>query len=144
MSAFLKKRTPKPTDDAAKKQESPVVSSVADATVVQEIDKPKHGVEGRAASGAERDLLIEPYLTEKSSTLAELGQYTFLVRNDAEKVAIMRAIAQRYGVHPEQVRIIRTSGRAVRYGRSVGRRSGTKKAIVRLRAGETLPFGART
>ena len=97
-----------------------------------------------APRGADRDVLVAPYLTEKSSVLAEMHQYTFLVRFDAEKTTVARAIAQRFGVHPTRVRIVRTHGKIVRSGRTVGHRSGIKKAIVTLRDGETIPFGVRT
>ncbi|MDO8463101.1 MAG: 50S ribosomal protein L23 [bacterium] len=89
-------------------------------------------------------VLLEPYLTEKSSILAELGQYTFLVHGKSEKVQIARAIADRYHVHPVQVRIMRTTGKRVQHGRTTGWRSGVKKAVITLTAGETMPFGVRT
>lgn len=88
-------------------------------------------------------VLVRPHLTEKSSILAERGQYTFVVMSGAEKVSIARAIAARYGVHPIRVAIVRIPGKRVRYGKTEGWRSPVKKAIVTLKTGEKIPFGAK-
>jgi large subunit ribosomal protein L23 len=89
-------------------------------------------------------VLVRPHLTEKSSALAEAGQYTFLVTPDAEKVTIVRAVAARYGVHPVAVHIINLPGKRVRYGKTEGQRSAVKKAIVTLQKGEKIPFGVKS
>lgn len=91
-----------------------------------------------------RRILLTPHLTEKSSALAERRQYTFLVPLHAEKGSVAAAVAERYGVRPVRVAIVRTIGKTVRYGRSVGRRSATKKAIVTLPEGKSIPFGVKT
>lgn len=98
----------------------------------------------RASGEAPTSLLIRPYLTEKSSRLAELGQYTFLVVQDAEKVSIAREVARRYQVHPVGVSIVRIPGKIVRHGKTSGRRSALKKAIITVRAGEKIPFGVKS
>lgn len=125
-----------------------VVSSGGDATsVAPAASRAPSAPADRAGAGehgSDRNILLEPYLTEKSSIRASHGQYTFLVRPDAEKVTIARAIAQRFHVHPTRVRIVRSPGKVVRYGKTVGQRSGIKKAIITLRTGETMPFGMKT
>lgn len=88
--------------------------------------------------------MLAPHLTEKSSLLAERGQYTFLVARDAEKVAIARAVAERYGVHPVRVAMVHLPGKVVRSGRTSGVRSSIRKAIVTLRSGEKIPFGVKS
>lgn len=90
-----------------------------------------------------RSVIVRPHLTEKTSRLAELGQYTFLVESGADKLSISREISARYKVHPRHVTIVRIPGKVVRYGKSTGRRSAIKKAIVSLRAGEKIPFGVK-
>jgi len=95
-------------------------------------------------TGASARVLIAPYLTEKTSALAERHQYTFLVTDHAEKRSIARAVAERYRVRPIRVAIVRISGKTVRYGRTTGRRSGVKKAIVTLPADQHIPFGVKT
>lgn len=93
---------------------------------------------------ARQSVIVRPHLTEKSSRLAELGQYTFLVIRGADKLSVAREIAAKYRVHPRRVTIVRIPGKIVRYGKHVGRRSGIKKAIVALRTGEKIPFGVKT
>lgn len=100
--------------------------------------------EAATARRVGRDVILAPYLTEKSARLAELGQYTFLVTHDTEKVAVARAIVARYGVHVTHVNVVRRPGKMVRNGRITGQRSATKKAIVTVRAGEKIPFGVKT
>lgn|GEM_PF-220779 len=104
--------------------------------------KPNAGTPRRRGDG--EFVLVRAHLTEKSSVLAERGQYTFVVASGAEKVAIARAVAARYGVHPVRVAIVRLPGKRVRYGKTAGRRSGVKKAIVTLKSGETIPFGVKS
>ena len=134
MSAMFRKRT---TTEKDTKPDDHVVSP---AKRDDSSKKSASSVKRRTTHG----VLIEPYLTEKSSTLAERGTYTFLVAPDAEKVQIARAIAERYGVHPVHVRIIRMSGKHVRFGRTDGWRSARKKALITLQSGESIPFGARS
>ena len=70
---------------------------------------------------------------------AELqGQYTFYVSNDATKIDVKRAITEVYGVVPTRVHILNTDGKNVRFGRFIGRRTHTKKAIVTLPKGKTI------
>lgn len=88
-------------------------------------------------------VLLHPHLTEKALRIADRGQYTFVVRPHAEKVAIAREVAARYGVHPTRVAIVKLPGKEVHRGRVIGHRSGVKKAIVTLRSGEKIPFGVK-
>jgi large subunit ribosomal protein L23 len=129
MAALWTKKTTTTTDH--------VVASPRPATKTVD-DRP------RTVPATAARVLVRPHLTEKSSILAERGQYTFIVLPSAEKVAIARAVATRYGVHPVRVAIVHLPGKSVRYGKTVGRRSGVKKAIVTLKNGEKIPFGVKT
>lgn len=114
---------------------APRSTSVASTSLAAQATPPRRG--------AERSVLVRPHLTEKSSILAERGQYTFIVTPGAEKVSVARAVAARYGVHPIHVAMVRIPGKRVRYGKTEGRRSDIKKAIVMLRPGEKIPFGVK-
>lgn len=123
---------------------SPTTTTTDSATTAQQPAPKLTNDRQRAALPTSARVLVRPHLTEKSSILAERGQYTFLVVPSAEKVAIARAVAARYGVHPIHVAIVRLPGKRVRYGKTVGRRSGVKKAIVTLKSSEKIPFGVKT
>ena len=87
-------------------------------------------------------VLIKPLLSEKSTRLAEMGkpQYVFLVRSDANKPQIAKAIEELFNVKPLRVRIANTFGKWKRVRREYGLTSTSKKAIVTLNHGEKIDF----
>ena len=87
-----------------------------------------------------RDIIIRPLITEKSTTLMAEGKYVFEVAKSANKIEIAKAISQIFNVKVASVNTINVEGKVKRMGRSVGKRSDYKKAIVKLAAGETIEF----
>jgi large subunit ribosomal protein L23 len=88
-----------------------------------------------------RDIIIRPILTEKAILLREKGNhYVFEVAKDANKPEIKRAVEELFKVHVEEVRVIRMKGKVRRVRRAPGRTRSYKKAIVKLRAGESIPI----
>lgn len=78
-------------------------------------------------------------MTEKTSARHhEQGEYTFEVAPDANKAAIRQAIERLFGVKVTGVWTANVRGKARRVGRTVGHRANWKKAIVKLRAGDTI------
>ncbi|OGL96141.1 50S ribosomal protein L23 [Candidatus Uhrbacteria bacterium RIFOXYB12_FULL_58_10] len=82
--------------------------------------------------------IVRPLVTEKAAIIAHVGQYSFLVAPNANRVAVRAAIKAMYGVIPTSVNIQRVRGKFVRFGRTVGQRSDWKKAIVTLPKGKTI------
>ena len=83
--------------------------------------------------------IVRPILTEKSSqAYQDRGEYTFEVHPEANKLAIKQAIEQLFGVKVTGVWTAQQRGKAKRMGRNVGRRNHWKKAIVKLREGDTI------
>mgnify|MGYP004478088723 FL=1 len=87
-----------------------------------------------------RDIIIRPLITEKSTTLMAEGKYVFEVAKAANKIEIAKAISEIFKVKVASVNTINVEGKVKRMGRSVGKRSDYKKAIVKLAAGETIEF----
>ncbi len=83
-------------------------------------------------------ILIEPVLTEKSNVIRELGQYTFRVDPRAGKIQIMEAVRRMFNVHPVSCNVINVTSKPKRLRGRPGKTAEWKKAIVRLRAGETI------
>jgi len=81
-----------------------------------------------------------PLLTEKSSAQqAKNNEFTFVVDLNARKDQIRAEVeALKKGVEVESVRTMVIRGKVKRMGRFQGKRSNFKKAIVRLKAGQTL------
>ena len=87
-----------------------------------------------------RDIIIRPLITEKSTTLMTEGKYVFEVAKAANKIEIAKAISQIFNVKVVSVNTVNVEGKVKRMGRSIGKRSDYKKAIVKLAAGETIEF----
>lgn len=86
-----------------------------------------------------RKLLKRPLMTEKSVRLTEMERtYAFEVPRTANKVEIKRAIEEIFEVKVDHVRTINKRGKLKRLGMHMGRRSATKKALVKLEEGYSL------
>lgn len=85
-----------------------------------------------------RDILIRPIVTEKSTALMEQGKYTFRVPLAAAKIQIRQAVEQIFKVKVQAVNTMRYEGKLKRMGRTQGRRSDWKKAVVTLKPGEAI------
>ncbi|MFC1662781.1 50S ribosomal protein L23 [Patescibacteria group bacterium] len=81
-------------------------------------------------------VLVRPLITEKMSS--HPGRYAFEVHPNANRDMVKRAINDLYGILPTKVNIMHQSGKAVRYGRSVGVTKNWKKAVVTLPEGKTI------
>lgn len=89
-----------------------------------------------------RPVLKRPLLSEKSMAMNEQGQYVFEVRTDANKIEIRKAVEERYKVGVTSVRTItirsKAKMRTTRRGLIIGKTPQRKKAVVTLRAGQTI------
>jgi large subunit ribosomal protein L23 len=84
-------------------------------------------------SGA-RTVLLRPIISEKSYALMDTGAYVFVVDPRASKLEIRQAVEDAFGVRVSTVNTMVRKGKRKRNRRaaSYGRRSDTKRAIVRL------------
>ncbi len=78
------------------------------------------------------DVIIAPVVTEKSNDQINLGKYTFKVNKNATKVDIARAVEKLFEVKVLKVNTMTVKGKEKRVGRSVGKTSDWKKAIVTI------------
>ena len=87
-----------------------------------------------------RDIIIRPVISAKSYAQMAEGKYTFRVALTANKVQIRQAIEKIFNVKVDKVATMRVLGKTKRMGRTQGKRSDWKKAIVTLKAGQTIEF----
>ena len=87
-------------------------------------------------------VIIAPVVSEKSYVLAAAGKYTFRIHPDAHKTQVRQAIEALFDVHVQEVRTMSVKSKPKRRGISRGRTRSWKKAIVQVRAGETIPIFA--
>ena len=84
-------------------------------------------------------IILRPLITEKTSAAyQDRGEYTFRVHPDATKPQIRQAIEDLFGVKVTGVWTASQRGKEKRMGQSIGRRPNWKKAIVKLREGDTI------
>ena len=85
------------------------------------------------------EIIVRPIVTEQSSAAyQERGEYAFRVHPEATKPQIKHAIEQLFGVRVRGVWTAHYRGKSRRVGRTVGRKPHWKKAIVKLREGDTI------
>jgi large subunit ribosomal protein L23 len=85
------------------------------------------------------EIIVKPLVTEKSTEqLERVGAYAFVVARDANKVEIARAVETLFNVRVRDVRTMQYRGKERRLGRFLGRRAAWKKAVVRLREGDSI------
>ena len=85
-------------------------------------------------------VIIRPVVSEKSYVLAANDKYTFRVHPDAHKTQIRQAIEQLFEVTVVDVRTMSVKSKPKRRGYTSGRTRQWKKAIVQVRAGDTIPI----
>lgn len=86
------------------------------------------------------NVLVEPWITEKSHAAMAQNKYTFKVTTQATKKSVTKAVEGMYGVAVESVRMVTVHPKKKNYGRFVGEKSGFKKATVALKEGDKIEF----
>ncbi len=84
-------------------------------------------------------VIIRPVVSEKSYVLSAADRYTFRVHPDAHKTEIRQAVEALFDVHVLDVRTLSVKSKPKRRGQTSGRTRQWKKAIVQVRAGESIP-----
>lgn len=78
------------------------------------------------------DIIIRPYITERSSDDMAEGKYTFLVDTSATKTEIKEAAEKLFNVKVLKVNTANYTGKMKRQGVHQGRTAKFKKAIVKI------------
>ena len=88
-----------------------------------------------------QEVLIRPLITEKTLRLAEReNAYTFQIRPSANKVQVRDAIERIFKVGVTAVRTQNYMGKFRRVGRYTGATPNWKKAVVKVKEGDTIEF----
>ena len=85
-----------------------------------------------------RDVILAPVVSEKSYGLIDNNAYTFLVHPEANKTEIRQAVETIWDVKVLSVNTINRKGKTKRFRLTQGKRSDTKRAIVKLRLGDKI------
>ena|SRR5947209_7381120 len=85
-------------------------------------------------------VILRPVISEKTVALSEAGKYTFRVADKAHKTQIRQAVESLFDVKVLEVRTASVKSKPKRRGQTSGRTRQWKKAIVQVRAGDTIPI----
>ncbi len=87
-----------------------------------------------------RMIIISPIRTEKTENILASGQnkYYFKVAVNANKIEIKKAAEELFKVKVLKCDTIKMKGKRKRWGRTNGKRSDWKKAIITLKEGEKI------
>ncbi len=78
------------------------------------------------------DIILRPWITEKTMDMKQYKKYVFVVDSRANKTEIKNAVESIFGVKVDRVNTINMRGKKKRMGRFEGKRPDWKKAIVTL------------
>ena len=84
------------------------------------------------------EVLLAPVVSEKSYSYIGQNKYTFKIHPDAHKTQVRQAVEELFGVKVIGVNVLKVQAKPKRRGTFKGTRPGWKKAIVQLRAGDTI------
>ncbi len=86
-----------------------------------------------------RIIIKKPHISEKTTQLTSEGNYyTFVVDKNANKIEIKKAVEEMYDVKVVKVTVSNISAKKRRLGLIEGKKKGYKKAMVRIKEGETI------
>lgn len=83
-------------------------------------------------------VVLIPKASEKTMALADRGVYVFEVPMSANKLEVARAVTERFKVEVTNVNIQVAKGKVKSFRRIVGRQKDVKKALVQLKAGQSI------
>lgn len=86
------------------------------------------------------DVIKRPLTTEKTTDAQAFNKFVFEVAKNATKNDIRNAIETLFEVKVEGVNTAIMQGKRKRFGRTMGKRSNWKKAVVSLREGDSIDF----
>ena len=80
------------------------------------------------------NIVLNPKITEKTSSLLADNKYVFFILPDANSIEVRQFIEKKYSVEVQKVNLVKVPSKKRRRGRIVGRTANRKKAIVTLKA----------
>jgi large subunit ribosomal protein L23 len=89
-------------------------------------------------------LIRSPHVSEKTARTQEVSnQYVFEVSSDATKPEIKAAIEKLFSVKVEGVQVVNVPGKTKAFKGRSGKRTGWRKAYVRLGEGQSIDLMAK-
>ena len=77
-------------------------------------------------------LLLTPYITEKSSAEMIQNKFTFLSIENYEKIQVKNYLTAKYDISIKSIRVLKKLSKKVRRGKFPGKTKSFKKTIITL------------
>ena len=84
------------------------------------------------------NMQLKPRVSEKAAVLAEQNFYVFEVPVAANKIEVARAVEAAFKVKVLSVNMLLAKGKQKRFKRILGRQADVKKAMVKVKAGQSI------
>ena len=84
------------------------------------------------------DIIISPAITEKATTLSEFNKIVFKVNKAANKKFIKKSIEKIFKVNVIKINTVNLKGKTKMVRGKKTFKSGTKKAIITLKKGQSI------
>ena len=137
-----KEEEKKPSEKPKKTAEAKIAEKKEKTVEKKPSEKPKAKPVGKKMAKRDENIahriILEPIISEKSTTLGAENKYVFKVSQNSGKFQIKEAIEGYYGVGVIGVNTIKIHPKKRIHGRTIGYKKGYKKAIVTLRQGDTI------
>ena len=87
-----------------------------------------------------KDINLKPIITEKSMSVTASGKYTFLVKKEANKNEIRKAVEDLFKVNVVSITTVVRKGKTRRIGKKRIEKllASRKKAVVKLKDGQKI------
>ena len=83
-------------------------------------------------------MILTPKISEKAIYLAEQGIYVFEVPTSTNKIEVAKAVEAAFKVNVTDVNMVISKGKVKRFRQKLGREKDVKKAMVKLKKGQTI------
>ncbi len=84
------------------------------------------------------NIILTPKISEKAIYLAERGIYVFEVPTSTNKIEVAKAVETAFKVKVTDVNMVVVKGKLKRFRQVLGRQKDLKKAMVKLKAGQSI------
>jgi large subunit ribosomal protein L23 len=100
--------------------------------------KNKEVIPEAVSSNTNSDAILAPWITERSHNLMAENKYVFKVLKNSAKDEIKKAIEGLYKVTVTKINSVNIPAKKRVRGKTVGKKSGFKKAIITLKEGDKI------
>ena len=83
-------------------------------------------------------LTLVPKISEKAIAMAETGIYVFEVPTSTNKIEVKKAVEAMFKVSVTDVNMVVVKGKLKRFKQILGRQRNVKKAMVKLKKGDSI------